>query len=95
MRVWLTNDTAAAAALLRRSTDLLPSGLRRGALLWELAIALRVAGRSQESAAALAEAGAVAAELADEALRARVDTERTPAVVAHGRDGTGGRGPAP
>ena len=87
MRVWLTNDTAAAAALLRRSTDLLPSGTRRGELLWELTIALRVAGRSEESAAALTEAAAAAAEVGDERLRARVETERTRRSLLAGETG--------
>jgi tetratricopeptide (TPR) repeat protein len=87
MRVWLTNDTAAAATLLRRSTDLLPSEPRRGELLWELAIALRVAGRSEESAAALAEAAAVAVKSSDAALQARVETERTRRSLLAGETG--------
>jgi DNA-binding SARP family transcriptional activator len=87
MRVWLTNDTGAAAALLRRSTDLLPPGLHRGELLWELAIALRVAGRSEESTAALAEAGTAATDVSDAGLQARVDTEHTRRSLLTGETG--------
>ena len=68
-------DTHAAGALLERCVGLLPSGVRRGELFWELAIQRHVAGRA-DAHAALDDAAAEAKRHGDRRLEARVSAER-------------------
>jgi DNA-binding SARP family transcriptional activator len=77
MRVWRTNDVGAAIGLLRRATDLIPSGARRAELLWERSIALHLRGEAAAAAAELVEAEAEARASGSSAMLARVDAERT------------------
>ena len=77
MRAWRQNDTAAAIGLLERSVALLPAGKRRAELLWELAVALRLAGRPLDADAALERSSRDARVAGSEQIAARVTAERT------------------
>ena len=77
MRVWRTNDIAAATSLLGRATALLPASARRAELYWEQSIALRLQGRAEEADGALSRAEADARHAGSRAVAARVDAERT------------------
>ena len=76
MRAWRQNDTSAAIALLERSIALLPAGQRRAELLWELAVALRLAGRPVEADVALTRAESDAADTSAGPIASRVAIER-------------------
>ena len=76
MRVWRTNDVAAAVGLLGRAVALLPLGEVRAELLWERSIALRVRRRPGESADSLARAGQDAADAGATGISLRVEAER-------------------
>jgi DNA-binding SARP family transcriptional activator len=76
MRVWRTNDVAAAVGLLGRAVALLPAGARRAELQWERSIALRLHDEPQAADEALASAERDAIETGVRAVRARVASER-------------------
>ena len=76
MRAWRQNDTSAAIALLERAIALLPAGQRRAELLWELAVALRLAGRPVEADVALTRAESDAADTGAGPIASRVAIER-------------------
>ena len=77
MRVWRTQDVAAATTLLQRATGLLSSGSLRAELLWELSIAERMRGLRASADATLAEAAVEAESANARAIAARVLAERT------------------
>jgi DNA-binding SARP family transcriptional activator len=85
MRVWRSQDVAAAVGLLGRATALLPSGEIRAGLLWELAIALRLRNSSDEARALLDEAAEIARTSNLRAIAARVDAEQTEMELLDGR----------
>ena len=76
MRVFRTNDVAAAVGLLGRAVALLPSGTSRAELQWERAIALRLCDRPDEADAALASAARDATAARSKSIQARVECER-------------------
>ena len=75
MRVWQLTDSSEAIGLLARAVELLPPTRRRAELSWELSIALRVSGRAEEAAEALARAADEASLLRDAPLQARASAE--------------------
>jgi hypothetical protein len=83
-RAGARGDTRAALGLLRRAVDLLPAGERRGELLWELAIALWIAGRAGEAETALAEGTADADARGDRRLAARWTVHRALVDISRG-----------
>jgi DNA-binding SARP family transcriptional activator/tetratricopeptide (TPR) repeat protein len=84
MRAWRLNDTSAAIGLLDRSIQRLPPSERRAELLWELGIALRIAGRPAEADTALVRAEREAAAIGAKVMQARVSVEQTRAAVLAG-----------
>ncbi len=76
MRVWRTNDVAAAVGLLGRAVALLPAGVRRAELEWERSIALRLHDEPQAADEALAAAERDATEVGSRSVVARVASER-------------------
>jgi hypothetical protein len=84
MRVWRTNDVAAATSVLGRAAALLPAGPRRAELLWERSIALRLQGAVAEADSALAQAGLEARDTGARSIAARVEAERTQVILSTG-----------
>ena len=82
MRVWRTNDVAAAAGLFERAIDLLPEVSLRAELLWESALALRASGRPGEASIRLERARVESA--GNRALSARVSAEQARVMLAGG-----------
>jgi tetratricopeptide (TPR) repeat protein len=78
------NDTAASTELLKRATTLLPEGRRRAELLWELSLALRVAGDSRAAGETLRRAEEEARGQRDPALLARAAAESARVGLAAG-----------
>ena len=76
MRVWRTNDVAAAVGLLGRAVALLPAGERRAELEWERSIALRLHDEPQAADDALAAAERDATAAGSRSVAARVTSER-------------------
>ncbi|HUQ21696.1 MAG TPA: BTAD domain-containing putative transcriptional regulator [Gaiellaceae bacterium] len=76
MRLWIMNDVGAATGLLDRATTIVPSSSQRAALLWELAITLRLQDRLAEAHDALDQAEQDARAWGAPSVVARVAAER-------------------
>jgi DNA-binding SARP family transcriptional activator len=84
-QAYARGDLAAAAALLTRSTRLLPLGPRRAELLWEQSVALHHRARPRDARKALAAAERDAAASGAHSIAARVLAEKTSQELLYGR----------
>src|SRR5207249_11892042 len=89
---WRRGEAAGAAALLERSSGLLPpEDEQRRELLCELGIALNTAGRPGAGEEALAEAASVAARVGDRRIELRARLELVAARVLDDAEGGAAR----
>ncbi len=84
MRVWRTNDPAAASGLLGRAVSLLSPGALRAELIWEQSLALRLRDRAADADTALARAEEEGLAVGARAIVARAVAERTHAMLLSG-----------